>query len=278
MGGIVVHNIASLLLLGFVSAFVSCGTAFAQMPAAADRWTDSWNGGDPERRYTTIAVEIDRRYDSSWTIHPQSPVSGIVTLHELKHHIPRRAEREFKRALAAESKGDRERAIMYFQKAIAIDPEFCAALNALGTTYLQTAQLDLAIEEFNKAIAVDPYGATPYSTLALVYLKKEQYDDAERAARRALELDRTSTHGHLTLGMSLVLQAKVTAEMERSLEKAASDYPCANFWLGIGLLNKGEIDNARARLKLYIARGEKVGGELARSLMQQLELMAQNSQ
>jgi tetratricopeptide (TPR) repeat protein len=266
------------LLLRLGSAFISCGTAFAQMPAAADRWPDSWNGGHPERRYTTIAVEMDRGYDSSWTIHPQSPVPGIVTLHELKHRTPRRAEREFKRALAAEGKGDRERAIVYFQKAIAIDPEFSAAFNDLGTTYLQTDQLDLAIEQFNKAIAADPYGATPYSNLPLAYLRTEQYNDAERAARRALELDRTGTHGHLTLGMSLVLQAKFTAEMERSLEKAALDYPSANFWLGIGLLTKGDIDNAKVRLTVYLARGEKLGREMARSLMQQLEPMAQNSQ
>ena len=64
---------------------------------------------------------------------------------------------------------------------------------------------------FQKAIAVDPHRAKPYSNLALAYLRKDQYrGDAERAARYALDLDRTGAYGHLTLGMSLVLQEKFT--------------------------------------------------------------------
>jgi len=263
----------------FVSAFLSCSTAFAQMSAVGgDRWPDSWNVIDPERRRMTIVDEMYRGYDSVWTIHPPSPVSGIVTLQELEHQIPRRADREFKKAWAAQRKGDRETAIVYFQKAIAIDAEFCAALNDLGTTYLQTDQPDLAIEQFNKAIAVDPHRAKPYSNLALAYLRKDQYSDAERAARYALDLDRTGAYGHLTLGMSLVLQEKFTAEMERSLERAALDYGSANFWLAIALLSKGDIDNAKTRFKVYLASGQKAGIEIARSLMEQLELVVHDRQ
>ena len=265
--------IGSLQLLGSAAAFLTCGIAFAQTPASiVDRWPDSWGRSDPTGRHAASEPEMDRGYDRVWSIRPQSPVSPIVTMHELAHQIPRRAEREFKRALAAEDKVDREAAITYFQKAIAIDPQFCAALNDLGTTYLRKDQLDLAIEQFNKAIAVDPHAARPYSNLAIAYIRKDQYSDAERAARRVLDLDRAGTRGHFVLGISLVLQEKFTAEMQRSLQKAALDFPYANLWLAIGLAGKGEIETAKDQLRVYLARGEQVGTETVRSLLKQLSL------
>jgi tetratricopeptide (TPR) repeat protein len=268
-----VQDVRNLLVLASVSAFLTCSIAFAQMFApAAEGWRDSWNSTDPEGIRTATEAEMDRGHARPRVIRPEVP--GIVTLHELAHKIPREAEREYKRAWAAQDKGDRQAAIMDFQKAIAIDPEFWTALNDLGTGYLQTGQLDLAIEQFNKAIAVDPHGAKPYSNLAVAYVIKGHYRDAERAARHALDLDRTGTHGHLGLGISLVLQEKVTEETERSLSKAAVDYPCANLWLAIGLLRKGEIETARNQLNVYFARGEKAGMEIARTVMQQLELLA----
>jgi Flp pilus assembly protein TadD len=211
-------------------------------------------------------------------IQPQPPASGVVTLHELAHRIPRRAEREYQRAVAADGKGDHKAAITSFQKAIAIDPEFCMALNNLGAEYLQTNEVDLAIEQFNKAVAVDPHAVKPYSNLAIAYLRKEQFGDAERAARRVLDIDRADTHGHLALGISFVMQRKFTPEIQRSLEKAALDFPCANFWLAIGLLNKGNVETARDRLKAYLTRGDGEGAEVARSLLKKLEPDAQGKQ
>ncbi|HXJ41067.1 MAG TPA: tetratricopeptide repeat protein, partial [Bryobacteraceae bacterium] len=207
-----------------------------------------------------------------------SPVDGIVTLHDLAHQPPRKAEREFKRAWAARDKGNLDVAIMSFHKAIALDPKYCAALNDLGITYLQTDQVDLAIEQFNKIIAIDPHSSSAYSNLAIGSLRKEQFTDGERLARRALALDRTSTHGQLALGVSLILQKQFTPEMERSLTKAAAGFPQADFWLAIGLLHKGERESAKDHLKVYLASSEKDCIESARSLLQQLELNADSKQ
>ena len=64
-----------LLLLGFKPGFLGCSTAFGQMSAVAgDRWPDSWNTSDSERRRINIEAEMDRGYDSTWIIESQSPV------------------------------------------------------------------------------------------------------------------------------------------------------------------------------------------------------------
>jgi tetratricopeptide (TPR) repeat protein len=259
------------------AAFLNCGIALAQPSSAADRWPDSSNATDRERRHTIDAV-IDRRYNTARTIRPQSPVSGIVTFHELAHQPSKKAQRELTRAGEARNKGDFGAAITYYQKATAIDPEFSAAFNDLGILYLQTEQLDLAIEQFNRAIVIDAHAARPHSNLAMAYLRQDRYADAEYVARRALDLDRVSTHGHLALGISLVMQKKITAEMERSLTKAASDFPPADLWLAIGFLTRGDVEIAKDQLKVFFARGGKAGLEMARALMQELELNGAETQ
>src|SRR5262249_40601542 len=144
-----------------------------------------------------------------------------------------------------------------------IDPEFCAARNNLGATYLHLKRIGLAIEQFNKAVAVDPHLATPYSYLAAAYLMQEKFADAERAARQEVDLDRAGTTGRLMLGLSLVLQKKFTLEAERSLKKAATDFPQASLLLAPVLAAGGQIEFAKDQLQRYLASGDRSGAGLA---------------
>ena len=163
---------------------------------------------------------------------------------------------------------------MHFQKAIAIDPEYCAALNELGTVYLRVSRVDLAIQQFKEAVAAGPHRAGPYSNLAIAYPRQSLYDDAERSARRAIDLDRGNAHSHLVLGIALVLQKKFTVEAEKSLRRAAPDFPLAEFWLGVGQIARGDIPSAKDQLKAYLARGPRAGADLAKSLMEQMAAVA----
>ncbi len=268
----------NVFLLSLVTVVMSCNRGFAQMSASHPRPDREypWANTDTEhQRHPNIEDERDPGFGGPFTPRQQPPVASIVTLHELSHQVPGKAAREYERASNGVKKGDFEAAIKYFKKAIAIDPEYCAAINALGTTYLRADRIDPAIEQFNKAIAVDPHAAVAYFNLAIAYLRQDQYSDAERTARRALDLDRAGTHGRLVLGVSLVMQKKFTAEAEQSLRKAAADFPRGNLWLAMVLFVRGDISTAKDHLKIYLASGEKVGTDMAKALLQQLELFAQ---
>ncbi len=215
--------------------------------------------------------EFDRQDEPSFVIRREWPVGATVTVHELGHKVPKQAEREFAKAWTARDKGDRTAAIASFQKAIAIDPEYCAALNDLGTTYLDTNQVSLAIEQFDKAIAIDPHAPKPYTNLAIAFLKQEQFRDAERAARRVIDLDPSDTRGNLTLGLALLYQNKVTDEMQWMLNKAASDFPSAHLWLAEGLLTRGNVDAARDHVNRYYASGDKTADAFAKAVLKDLE-------
>ena len=216
-------------------------------------------------------------FDKPFTVSQGKPTSSIVTLHELQHHVPGKATKEYERGLKAKDKGEDEAAVSYFRKAIAVDPEFCAAFNGLGTVYLRWNKLELAVEQFNNAIFVDPHAATPYSNLALAYIMQTYYADAERAARRAIDLNRTAAHGLLMLGVSLVLQGKFTPEADRALTRAADDFPEAKVWRAVWLVGRGDLASARDQLKAYIAHTGEAGAHIATALLQRLESAASDN-
>src|SRR4051795_4941945 len=196
--------------IAVIASGISCAQTYSSetrphpgpaWPRLAQSDPTYWNIGDE-------LVGFDRQPTSG----ARTPPYPIVTLHELAHHVPNRAAKEYRRALKADHKGDKEGAISHFQNAISLDPEFSAAINDLGITYLELDKTDLAIEQFSRAIIVDPRAVLPCSNLAIAYLRQTRYREAERTARRAVDIDRASTHGPLVLGVSMVLGDRFNGE------------------------------------------------------------------
>lgn len=78
----------------------------------------------------------------------------------------------------AQQKGDLERAVGYYQKAIAIDPFYATPHNDLGIVYEKQGKLEQAEREYLKAIALDPHFLDPYANLALLYERMGKNDQA----------------------------------------------------------------------------------------------------
>ncbi len=265
-------------LCGLVAALIAHGNMFAQSSSIGKGVDAEYEWSAIERKdpaYPHIDDAPHVVFDRLYAVGQPGPLSSIVTVHQLKHHVPGRATKEYERALKEKGKGEDEQAVAYFKKAISVDPEFLAAINDLGTTYLRLDRADLAAEQFQQAIAVDPHAAGPYSNLAVAYLMQSKYADAERAGRRAIDADRGGTHALLVLGVSLVLERKFTAEAERSLIRAAADFAMATVWHSIWLIGTGEIAHAKDQLRTYVANGAKPGVKTATALLQQLESIRQ---
>jgi tetratricopeptide (TPR) repeat protein len=76
-------------------------------------------------------------------------------------------------------KGEREKAIAEFEKALTLDPNSTEALNALGRMHLWSGQPEAALTLFRKAIRLDPHHATKsYINLAQTYRQMGQYEEA----------------------------------------------------------------------------------------------------
>ncbi len=75
-------------------------------------------------------------------------------------------------------KGDNERAIGEYKKALAIDPKNYNAQYNMGLAYLQNQQYDRAVTCLKDAIQIVPNAFGPHLNLGISYVKLEKYEDA----------------------------------------------------------------------------------------------------
>jgi len=125
---------------------------------------------------------------------------------------------------------DVKMAIDYFNRAIALDPDFALAYAGLADSYLVLSQHGEAQwgdatlkgkEAALKALALDGSLAEAHVSLANVYLGERDYAAAESGFKRALELDPnypTGHHWYANLLSSMGRMDESLAEMKRALE------------------------------------------------------------
>jgi type IV pilus assembly protein PilF len=86
------------------------------------------------------------------------------------------------------NKGQYDKAIHYYKKALALAPDFFIALRGLGRTYLETGKPQEAISYFEKAAAANPNVPIIHSDLALAYARVGRKTDAVAAFRKVMAL------------------------------------------------------------------------------------------
>ncbi|MFI5251686.1 MAG: protein kinase [Bacteroidota bacterium] len=115
--------------------------------------------------------------------------------------------------------------------------------------------IDRAINFFNQAIALDSTYALAYAGLADCYIIQSQYSGiptritiplTKNAARKALELDNSLAEAHTTLAFCLY-EAWKYDEAEKEFKQAIAlnpKYPTAYHWYNIMLVRTGRADEA----------------------------------
>ena len=155
--------------------------------------------------------------------------------------------------LAYHNKGEYDKAIEYYQKAIAIDkkfygeehPEIAIDYNNLGLAYRNKGEYDKAIDYYQKALAIDKkfYGeehpdiAIDYNNLGAAYDSKGEYDKAIDYYQKALAIDK-----------------KYHGEEHPNIATRYNN-------LGLAYHNKGEYDKAIDYYHKALVIGKKYHGE-----------------
>jgi tetratricopeptide (TPR) repeat protein len=117
-------------------------------------------------------------------------------------------------------KGDLDGALAQYRRAVAINPNYVRAQNNIGYVLLQKGQLDEAIAQYRKAVAVNPGYALSHNDLASALLQKDQVDEALSQYRRAIELDPNSAAFYNGLGRALLRKGDTMgaiAEFQKAL-------------------------------------------------------------
>jgi tetratricopeptide (TPR) repeat protein len=124
----------------------------------------------------------------------------IVSARELS--IPQSAWKEYGKAEQRLSKHDVEAAIVHFQRATEIAPQFSAAWNSLGTMAYHAQQFAQAEQYFRKALAANPDEYAPLVNLGGVLLNLRRYEEAWSFDRLAVSKQPHDALAHSQLGMA----------------------------------------------------------------------------
>jgi tetratricopeptide (TPR) repeat protein len=98
------------------------------------------------------------------------------------------AEAYTNRGNAYDNKGQYDKAIADFNRALEISPKFAMAYNNRGNAYDSKGQYDKAISDFNKALELNPKYADAYYNRAIAYYFKKEYDNAWDDVNKAQDL------------------------------------------------------------------------------------------
>ena len=181
---------------------------------------------------------------------------GLARLLEAVRLDPENAELNHQIAVVLRNLGDYKASLKYFNRALALKPEFPEARNNLGTLYLLMGKWDKAIACFKEA-AGDILYKTPqfaYNNMGYAYFKKGDYDRAIENYRRALRSSQTYTLCYSNLARAYEAKGEFN-EAVAAYKEAIFYFPkdaSAHFGLAKALLSLGRKKEAKEELNLTI--------------------------
>jgi len=150
------------------------------------------------------------------------------------------------RGNAYASKGEYDRAILMYNKAIENDPGKATAYFNRGVTYYDKGEYDRAILDYTKAIEIDLRFPEAYYNRGVVYAKKGEYDRAILDYTKAIEINPKYTDPYINRGYVYLYKGEYDLAIQdytKVIEIVPGDV-MAYYNRGIAFANKDEFDRA----------------------------------
>ena len=165
----------------FLGIFCFSAVLCAQMPQTLEHF---------RLRATEEFDPAAARVAPDWPEHPAAqPISGVVSLRELKHPISKKALRAAYQAQRFTDAHNIPKAIAKLEQAVRIDPSYRDAHCNLGVLYARMGRFTEARAELTKALDIGPPAAPIYFNLALTSTAAGEYPQAQEFVQKALQLD-----------------------------------------------------------------------------------------
>jgi len=190
-----------------------------------------------------------------------APAAGIVRLQEALKQFPNSARLWLALGIAQLTYGQNPEAENSFKQSLALDTKLVPALAYLGMTYSERGAYEKAIGFYEQAIALSPQLAALHYLVAETILKSSDADTprAEKYLRRAVEIDPNLASAYLTWG-KLYVRTNRYAEAAPLLERAVTLQPElleAHYQLSRVLVKLRRTDEANRELAIFKQLSEK---------------------
>jgi tetratricopeptide (TPR) repeat protein len=177
---------------------------------------------------------------------------NVVSMNQLQHKIPARAQKLFNKAEQARAKRNLPEASEYYRQAVEADPGFVDAHTQLGSAEAALGRLPEAAEEFQKAIDIVPDHHLALLNLSIVLAKLRRFHEAGEVARRDLKVVPGSGRTHYILAASLIQEKGNMDEAIDHLERAGDDIPSAHLAASDLLLERGRRNEAVRQIEQFL--------------------------
>ena len=137
-----------------------------------------------------------RKYHGIFTEKIYNDLHGYIK-HQNRHQ---KAYKEFYIGMFYQSRGDSEKAIKHYTKAIKLKPHFAAAYNNRGAVYYRQGDYNHAIDAYTKAIELNPKNAMTYANRGAAYGAKDDHDHTINDCNIAIELDSQNASAYKNRG------------------------------------------------------------------------------
>ena len=146
--------------------------------------------------------------------------------------------------------GQTDQAISYFRKAIEIKPDFAAAWSNLGSALLEKGQVDEAIQCYQRALAIEPGSGDMHYNLGRAFAKKGNWAEAISCYQAARHIQPNDAKVHNSLGAALARVGKMDEALRQFGEalRINPNYPEVHYNLGCVLAYLGQRDEAATQL------------------------------
>lgn len=101
-------------------------------------------------------------------VSPARSAAGSVSVAQLRHKPPRRAQKFLERGARLSQAGDHPRAAQEFERAVAADPKFANAYRSLGVEYALWGRYAEAEVEFQRSLTLDPDSLAGHYGLSVI--------------------------------------------------------------------------------------------------------------
>ena len=239
----------SRLTGGRYTVTVDAGDAYTPATAAVDIPHSASGSGQMSRMGSTYSVQLYLRPKSG-----TAATKGVVSAAD----PPKAALDLYNKALESVKAGEREKAIEHLKAAIAIHPQFVAALNGLGVQYMKLGNYQAAFEAFNTGLTINPDNFMLHLNcgITLLQLNKPEAAAAEFAA--ALLTNEAAGTAHVYRARALIALNRLdeaVKHLKRAVEIGGEDVKIAHRYLAGIYMEKGENAEAVKELELYLKTG-----------------------